>query len=215
MKKNNGFTLVEVLLTLGIMVITTGIFISGFKMINSLFRHQSLIEVQRGGQVFLYQLTQEIRNADKIIEINGMTAGPEKVESLDIKKDLDLTAQSLTIRSFDYSNPDITSLGNENLFKVEKTIFIQYTYDIDSKAILRRVFGVTKDGEIDLTNMMNEKRFLMGLIVPDKNQNRLFQPLGSLAQLPFQAVTIVFRLIPSWANSTPRIYSAEAMIRGR
>src|SRR5258706_11693745 len=161
-KYSLGVTLIELLVSVGILVAVSSVLAVGIRFVNSLLRQKAASEIEQNAQLVLYEMTRDIRNAKSIVSITGDT---------------------LVINSFNFNLGYDVSISSAILQSVNiGTITFQFTQSGNNSWVER---------DILFNNRTQSMRFLQNILEPDDPKTTsivesIFSPVPDTAVPPYE-----------------------------
>lgn len=202
-KRERGITLVETIIIVVLLVLLSFLANVCIKILTSLNRHGNRIQTSRDANIFLYNLTKEIRNAKNIIYVSSDTL---TFTTYDLSQGYNA---SLSPVLYDSLHPTSTFTSTVT-YHVELSPVQAHLVEIGQPVIRR--FEDRATGA-DLTNY-----FFPGIVKlpePLTDPNHLtyvFDTPGGPA-ITYKYISIHLRLTPGFYQQEPLDYSVKASIR--
>ena len=166
-----------------------GLLLTGQKIMQNMAEQRIRLEIQQATQTVLYRMASDVRNSKSIVT---------------------LTDGTLILRSFDTRRlgfdvgipPAVIPLFNP---ATEGSITYQFILNPPLSYLRRQeIFG----GVVRL-----DQQLLKNMLVPADAVNYIFTPVPAAATPPYDTVSLVLRLKPSYWKKDPILYETQVQLR--
>jgi len=190
---SRGVTLIELSITLAMIGGAIMLMAAGVRFVNNLLRQRTVLELQREGQLALYEITRDVRNANSILDVSTQTPHRLVLSSFNFRLGYDI--------------------NTSQIFEPTRVGTITYTFrEVTSppESYLER--------KVEFDNVVVEdKKLLKNLLQPEDpstpGPDYIFTQIPPGALPKYDTVEIALRLGAGFLRQTPKTYKAQARLR--